>query len=196
MSNPVPSALALTNIAPGAPILSADHRTNYAAIQAAVNALEAALSGGVAGQVLQAASTSAVQWGPTYTTYVPAWAAAGVAPALGNGTLTGRYVQIGKYVHGYLTLTAGTTTTFGTGNYNFTLPVAAGASNPVFALIGTAYAVDTGVASYAGMPRLLGGLTAVEVVTLASPAANWTQIAPFTFANGDQIIIYFAYEAA
>lgn len=43
----LPGSLALTNIAPGSDILSSDHRTNYAAIQAAVNALVALLANGV-----------------------------------------------------------------------------------------------------------------------------------------------------
>jgi hypothetical protein len=42
----LPSSLALTTIAPGAQILSADHRTNYSAIQTAVNALIALFSNG------------------------------------------------------------------------------------------------------------------------------------------------------
>lgn len=50
----LPSNLALTQILTDAQVLSADHRTNYAAIQTAVNQLIAALSGGTNGQFLQA----------------------------------------------------------------------------------------------------------------------------------------------
>jgi hypothetical protein len=59
----LPSSLALNNIADGSNIVAADHRNNYAAIQAAVNALIAALGGGSAGQVLQALTSSSVAWG-------------------------------------------------------------------------------------------------------------------------------------
>jgi uncharacterized protein affecting Mg2+/Co2+ transport len=76
LSNPVPSSLALITVAPGAPILSADHRTNYSDIQARVNALITALSGGVAGQVLQAAGASSVQWATASTIYRKTSAAA------------------------------------------------------------------------------------------------------------------------
>lgn len=48
----LPSSLALTTIVDGSNIVAADHRNNYAAIQAAVNALVADLGAGVAGQVL------------------------------------------------------------------------------------------------------------------------------------------------
>jgi uncharacterized protein affecting Mg2+/Co2+ transport len=76
LSNPVPSSLALINVAPGAPILSADHRTNYSDIQTRVNALITALSGGVSGQVLQAAGASSVQWATASTIYRKTSAAA------------------------------------------------------------------------------------------------------------------------
>lgn len=59
-----------------------------------------------------------------WQTYTPAWTAATTAPALGNGTITGRYTQIGKTVYVAVMLAAGTTTTFGSGVYKFSLPVA------------------------------------------------------------------------
>lgn len=62
MSNPVPSSLALTTIGAGAPILSADHRNNYSAVQTAVNAIITALTGGVSGQMFQAAGSTSVGW--------------------------------------------------------------------------------------------------------------------------------------
>jgi hypothetical protein len=48
----LPGSLALASIADGSLIVAADHRNNYAAIQAAVNALIADLGAGLAGQVL------------------------------------------------------------------------------------------------------------------------------------------------
>ncbi|MEU6348877.1 hypothetical protein ABZ896_06075 [Streptomyces sp. NPDC047072] len=62
-----------------------------------------------------------------WTTYTPAWAAATTAPALGNGTLTGKYAIVGKVCHFTALFTAGSTTTFGSGNYTFGFPVPAGA---------------------------------------------------------------------
>ena len=62
MSNPIPSSLALTNIATGSPIISSTHDTNYSAIQTAVNEFVAALNSGVVNQFLQSAGGSAVQW--------------------------------------------------------------------------------------------------------------------------------------
>lgn len=58
----LPNSLALVAIQDGALEVAADHRNNYAAVQAAVNALIAALSGGVAGQVLESAGASSVAY--------------------------------------------------------------------------------------------------------------------------------------
>lgn len=58
-----------------------------------------------------------------WTTYTPTWTAAGTAPAIGNGTITGRYQKL--YGRSYLTqvhFTAGSTTTFGTGQWSFSTP--------------------------------------------------------------------------
>lgn len=67
----LPGSLSLTTIASSAPILSADHRDNYVAIQTAVNELIAALSGGTVGQLLEALDGSDVAWQSPVTSYVP-----------------------------------------------------------------------------------------------------------------------------
>lgn len=69
MSNPIPSALALAVINDGDLITASPHRSNYSAIQAAVNKVITALSGGTAGQVLQAADGTDVQWANSVTSY-------------------------------------------------------------------------------------------------------------------------------
>lgn len=58
----LPSNLALANIQDGTDIIAADHRNNYSAIQIAVNSLITALSGGTAGQLLQALDSADVGW--------------------------------------------------------------------------------------------------------------------------------------
>lgn len=56
----LPSSLALTSIGPGAQILSADHRNNYAAIQAAVNAVIAAVGVTAKGDLLVATASGTI----------------------------------------------------------------------------------------------------------------------------------------
>lgn len=58
-----------------------------------------------------------------WTAYTPTWTAqSGGAPAIGNGTLTGRYAQIGKLTLFEIRLTSGGTTNFGGGAWIFSLP--------------------------------------------------------------------------
>jgi len=67
----------------------------------------------------------AAQIGGAWSAYTPVWTAATTNPVLGNGTLTGWYKQLpDKTVHLDITLTAGTTTTFGSGVMKLSLPVA------------------------------------------------------------------------
>lgn len=58
----IPSSVALTGIADGASIVAADHRNNYNAIQTFINALQAILAGGAAGQKLQSDGAAAISW--------------------------------------------------------------------------------------------------------------------------------------
>lgn len=60
--------------------------------------------------------------GAAFGTYTPAWTSTGVAPVVGNGTITGRFKRLGKWGVNRITLTAGGTTTFGTLLYRFSLP--------------------------------------------------------------------------
>lgn len=58
-----------------------------------------------------------------WTTYTPTWAASGTAPAIGNGTLSGRYIRLfGRTFATQVLMVAGSTTTFGTGIWSFTTP--------------------------------------------------------------------------
>jgi hypothetical protein len=60
-----------------------------------------------------------------WTAYTPTWTAPTTNPVLGNGTLTGQYmVQNGKTVHYRIVLIMGSTTTYGSGMYLLSLPVA------------------------------------------------------------------------
>jgi len=62
-----------------------------------------------------------------WTAYTPTWGAS-TAPVLGNGSLSGRYTQIGKTVNFLIVLIMGSTTTYGSSIYTLTLPVAAASS--------------------------------------------------------------------
>lgn len=57
-----------------------------------------------------------------WKTYTPVWAGTS-NPSLGNGSIEGRYSQNGKTVDFSIVLTVGSTTTRGSGNWTFSLPV-------------------------------------------------------------------------
>src|SRR5262245_308636 len=59
------------------------------------------------------------------TDYTPTWSATGTAPSLGNGSIQGKYWRLGRLVLYRLVFTAGSTTTFGSGAWLFTLPFTA-----------------------------------------------------------------------
>ena len=133
-----------------------------------------------------------------WQTYVPVWTSSGTAPALNNGTVTGKYVQIGKTVVFNFTWAAGTTTTFGTGNYSFSLPVTA--QNPGVYPIGQCLANDNSGAVYLAAPVLLNDATHVSIqYPVTWPTGAVTSVAqtiPWTWANLDYIRCSGVYEAA
>jgi hypothetical protein len=63
-----------------------------------------------------------------WSTYAVAWTASTTNPSIGDGTLTGRYKQIGKTTFVYVKMQAGSSTTFGSGSWRFSLPVNTNAS--------------------------------------------------------------------
>jgi hypothetical protein len=61
-----------------------------------------------------------------WATYFPSWQGAdGLGPVLGNGILSGRYLQTGKWIDVAIVLQMGSTTSFGTSSYwTLSLPFA------------------------------------------------------------------------
>lgn len=117
-----------------------------------------------AGSVLTAA-----QWDATVrdgfnafgamTSYTPTWGSSGTAPVIGNGTVIGAYSQIQKTVFFRLGVTFGTSTTFGTGNYTLTLPVAPSSGIPYWSWLG--YGLQGGTGYHLTLDANGGSATAV-----------------------------------
>lgn len=126
------------------------------------------------------------------TTYVPTWTGSSVNPAIGNGTLSGRYVQIGKLVKVSIAMSAGSTTTFGTGDWRFSLPVAGHAT--IESNGEARYFDSSGSAFYRGLARWNG--TILQARTNASPTVLVDATNPFTWATSDSLYIDLWYEAA
>jgi hypothetical protein len=60
-----------------------------------------------------------------YTAYTPTWTAVTTNPSLGNGTLVGQYMKIGRICLITWQLTMGSTTTYGSGSWRMSLPFTA-----------------------------------------------------------------------
>jgi hypothetical protein len=129
--------------------------------------------------------------------YTVSWTSSGTAPVIGNGTLTGRFCVIGDTVHFSIKLTGGTLTTWGTGNYSFSLPVTAAATAD---MVGTCFVGDSSVGSAGyslGVAFTGGSATTAQAYTgNEGGAAAISSANPQTFATGDRIWITGTYEAA
>lgn len=125
--------------------------------------------------------------------YTPVWVSTGTQPALGNGTITGNYTTKGKLVFYDISFTVGGTSTFGTGSYGWTLPIAAsGGQGRSFTHGWNAQDVSAGSIVYMGTgsegviisDSVTPFVTAATGLVTASSSAS-----PFTWATGDFIFI-------
>ncbi len=119
----------------------------------------------------------------TWQIYTPVWQGTTTNPAIGNGLLYGRYARVGTTVFYNITMVAGSTTTFGTGAWVFTLPIPS--STDVF--LGSAVAnLDTGVSA-------AGGSSSSLIIT--SLGVAWDVTNPIAWGSGDGVKITGFYEA-
>lgn len=125
-----------------------------------------------------------------------AWTAAGTAPAIGNGTILARYIQVGKFVLYTGSITMGTTTTFGTSTWFISLPV-----TPIASAVGnttcpgSALLYDNSVtaARQSGTATIF---STTQVDFYIGSGGVVTNVAPFTWATSDILGWTLLYEAA
>jgi len=136
-----------------------------------------------------------------WTTWTPTWSSGGTQPAIGNGTLTAKYRQLGKIVFVSIRFVAGSTTTFGTGTYYLTYPVTPlstyNTTSGGWNLSG--YAEDAGVVAYTIQGTRMYSLTTFQIIMVAPQNANvnaWGATLPTTWGNGDFWWATGFYEAA
>lgn len=139
------------------------------------------------GDPLTAAHMNGLQaaW-DSYTPTVGGW-------SLGNGTINGWYLQVGRTIHFRILFTTGSSTTY-SGGPNFTLPVTAVAlgtngRRPV----GTADLYDASATAHRHYFAVLSAATVVAPVLHDGTAVSPT--VPWTWATGDIIELTGTYEA-
>lgn len=122
-----------------------------------------------------------------WTSYTPTWTSTGTQPVLGNGTIVGQYVRLGKFVVYRGRLDMGTTTTFGTGIWNFSLPVAFNTSG---GQVGVAYLSDATGITYPAVAAFFGSNLFLNAV-----GGNVIPTVPFTWAQSDNLLWTAVYES-
>lgn len=161
--------------------------------------------------VADSTQTLGVKWSATGTSslnipnatdwasFTPTWSSDGTPPALGNGTISGRYRRNGDSVDVEYYLTPGGTTTFGTGSYSMSLPAglvidttktAPNAIDTSHQMEGTGWwgTTDTGTANYTGSRVGYASTTAVRFIWQNNASGTdtfWGATSPYTFGNGD-----------
>lgn len=133
--------------------------------------------------------------GDAWTAYTPTFTGTGTAPAIGNGTITGRYLSIGKLVIGSIEVVFGSTSTYGDGFFVFSLPVATRVASSTYINIGTAIAQDASAAPIGGYDIQMRQRT-TTTFDLWRNGVGVSAGAPFTFTTSDGIRGHFMYEAA
>lgn len=141
--------------------------------------------------------------GSAWTAYSPSWTAATMNPSVNDGTITGRYLSAGKLVMFSVEIVMGALTSYGSGIYSLSLPVAARSSSSRRRFDGILYDASSGGGSVTGSYPLVGVLSTSTTVELGAwpvtagntfRALNATNVV--TLDNGDRITIAGTYEAA
>ncbi len=116
----------------------------------------------------------------TAITYSVTWTGSVANPSLGNGTLAGSYILHGRFADVFVQLQAGSTTTFGTGDWLFSLPVAKVGTSPVGA----------GFATSGGGGTNLPVVSTISTALVAIQCSNNTNIGstnPAGFTTNDVV---------
>lgn len=126
-----------------------------------------------------------------WTSYTPSLG--GTGWAVGNGSTSGKYTQIGKLIRFIGSFAFGSTSTAGASPLTLTLPVTASSG-----MRGLSQYFDSSAgALYAGQFRENSATTAIpEIIGTNGLVAYVTTTAPFTWATNDSLTIFGTYEAA
>ncbi len=135
-----------------------------------------------------------------WQSHTVSWTAATTNPAIGNGTLVGRYIVIGKLCTYVLGLVMGSTTTYGSGNWAFSLPVNA-VNTAGINFYGVAHLRKVGTANYERIAEIVpaNSVSVINMFTDPTQGSNSTKISatvPFTWGEDDALGFEITYEVA
>lgn len=152
------------------------------------NATPSASGSGISFPATQSASTDANTlddyeegtWTPTFTNLT-----------IGNGTVSGSYVKIGRMVHVTCTLTFGTTTSISGSVLVGSLPFSCSVNAVMYALL-----FDAGFSQYALMTNIDSGGSGTGPYIANSTGGQWNATTPFVAATGDSFRLTGTYMTA
>lgn len=122
--------------------------------------------------------------------YAMTWTGAGGNPAIGDGSVYSFYTREGRLITVTIGVTMGATTTYGTGEWRFSLPITATGSTNCY---GTFIAYDSsGTLYYSGVVQVAASGTYATLIPHGAAGAA-TSAAPFTWASGDFVRMQFTY---
>lgn len=140
---------------------------------------------------------SAVSWLDTIQTYTPSWGASVSAPSVGNGTISGRWCELGPLVWFQIQLEIGTTTNVGNGAYDFGLPVAIGPATPALRCTFSALIVDASAGNPGLYPATAFGQSgSTKVDRVYYQGGIYGSASPAVPADGDYLAITGLYSQA
>lgn len=128
----------------------------------------------------------------TWDIYVPTVTGT-TNPSIGNGVLTGRYLRLGKTIICTIVMQMGSTTTYGSGTWTITLPVASVWASQTDVSMGSAHLFDTSATARKGGQVFNVGQSTVQIVTDSATLVGTA--VPWTWATGDVLSLNLVYEA-
>ena len=120
----------------------------------------------------------------------PTWASSGTQPAIGNGTLTSNFAVADGVCTETMSITMGSTTTYGTGDWTLSTAFAATQN-----AIGSVYMRDATGNFWTGVCRIAAGAQAIAIYA-NNAAAGVNATNPFTWAQSDVLEATISYRIA
>lgn len=129
----------------------------------------------------------------SWTTYTPVWSGSSSNPSLVNGTISGWYLRVRHFIAVRILLTAGSSTTFGSGAYSFSLPVAP-LNNQMIPCI---FKDSSASLRWAGAAEIIAASATGDNMRIALLAGgtNFGPTSPVTMATSDTFILEGIYES-
>lgn len=125
--------------------------------------------------------------------YTPTWASTGTQPAIGNGTVAGAFFQDGNLLWVQAEVVPGSTSTFGTGNYAVSLPIAAAGGETPGNYWGTGQITGTTLWPVQVLASSTSAIVYAPTSSTVSTLSRWAATVPVTFSTSFQITFGITY---